>query len=45
MNGLAHHLPALQVIVPMLLAPLVVLLNPRGLAWLAATVASVMAFG
>lgn len=30
---LAYHLPALQVIVPLLAAPLVVMLQPRGLAW------------
>lgn len=40
MNGLAEHLPALQVVVPLLCAPLVVLLHPRGLAWAAATAAS-----
>ncbi len=39
-----HHLPALQVVVPMLSAPLVMLLRPRGLAWAAATAASVFAF-
>ena len=44
MNALAQHLPALQVVVPMLVAPLVVLLRPRGLAWAAATAASVLAF-
>jgi multicomponent Na+:H+ antiporter subunit D len=33
-------LPVLQVVVPMLAAPLVLLLHPRGLAWAAATVAS-----
>jgi multicomponent Na+:H+ antiporter subunit D len=36
------HLPVLQVVVPMLLAPLVVLLRPRGLAWAAATAGSLM---
>ena len=41
MTGLAAHLPAL---VPMLVAPLVVMLRPRGLAWAAATAASIMAF-
>ncbi|MDZ7669661.1 MAG: hypothetical protein U5Q16_09680 [Gammaproteobacteria bacterium] len=30
------HLPALQVVVPLLAAPLVILLRPRGLAWAAA---------
>ena len=44
MNALAQHLPALQVVVPMLVAALVVLLRPRGLAWAAATAASVLAF-
>jgi len=43
-NGLAQHLPALQVVVPMLVAPLVILLRPRGLAWAACTAASVLAF-
>ena len=38
------HLPALQVVVPLLTAPLVVLLRPRGLAWAAATIASLAAF-
>ena len=36
MIALEPHLPVLQVAVPMLLAPLVVLLHPRGLAWAAA---------
>ncbi|NNL99898.1 MAG: monovalent cation/H+ antiporter subunit D family protein, partial [Gammaproteobacteria bacterium] len=40
--ALEPHLPVLQVAVPMLLAPLVVLLHPRGLAWAAATAASFM---
>ena len=44
MTGLAAHLPALQVVVPLLIAPLVVLLRPRGLAWAAASAASLMAF-
>ncbi len=44
MNALAQHLPALQVVVPMLVAPLVILLRPRGLAWAACTAASVLAF-
>ncbi len=39
----AEHLPALQVVVPLLCAPLVVLLHPRGLAWAAATAASALA--
>ena len=45
MTGIAQHLPALQVVVPMLVAPLVILLQPRGLAWAACTAASVLAFG
>ncbi len=40
----AEHLPALQVVVPLLCAPLVVLLHPRGLAWAAATAASALAW-
>ena len=44
MTDWSHHLPALQVIVPMLVAPLVILLRPRGLAWAAATMASLLAF-
>jgi len=43
-NALAQHLPALQVVVPMLVAPFVILLRPRGLAWAACTAASVLAF-
>jgi len=42
-TDLATHLPVLQVVVPLLLAPLVVLLQPRGLAWAAATTGSVLA--
>lgn len=38
------HLPALQVIVPMLSAPLIVLLQPRGLAWAGATAAALASF-
>ncbi|MCY4324295.1 MAG: monovalent cation/H+ antiporter subunit D family protein [Gammaproteobacteria bacterium] len=41
---LAPHLPMLQVLVPLLTAPFVLLLQPRGLAWAAATAASLMAF-
>ena len=41
---LTHHLPALQVIVPMLSAPLILLLKPRGLAWAGATVVSLFSF-
>ena len=40
MSALEQHLPALQVVVPMLIAPLVILLRPRGLAWAACTAAS-----
>jgi len=40
----SDHLPALQVIVPLLSAPLALLLRPRGLAWAAATAASLFAF-
>lgn len=38
------QLPALQVVVPLLIAPLVVLLRPRGTAWAAATATSAMTF-
>ena len=41
---LTGHLPALQVIVPMLAAPLVVLLRPRGLAWAGATAVALLSF-
>ncbi len=44
MNALTPHLPALQVIVPMLAAPMLALLAPRGLAWAAATLVSLMSF-
>jgi multicomponent Na+:H+ antiporter subunit D len=37
-------MPVLQVVVPMLIAPLVVLLQPRGLAWAAAATASFASF-
>jgi multicomponent Na+:H+ antiporter subunit D len=40
----AYHLAVLQVVVPLLSAPFVILLRPRGLAWAAATAASAMAF-
>ena len=42
--SLTTQLPALQVVVPLLTAPLVVLLRRPGLAWAAATAASLMAF-
>ncbi|WP_405243937.1 monovalent cation/H+ antiporter subunit D family protein [Lentisalinibacter salinarum] len=44
MSALEQHLPALQVVVPMLTAPLVMLLRPRRLAWAATTAASLCAF-
>lgn len=44
MTTLDTHLPVLQVVAPMLIAPLVILLRPRGLAWAAATATSLMAF-
>ena len=44
MNILVDHLLALQVVVPMLLAPVVILLAPRGLAWAASAMVSVLAF-
>jgi multicomponent Na+:H+ antiporter subunit D len=44
MTGIEGHLPALQVVVPMLTAAFVLLLKPRGLAWAAATAASLMSF-
>jgi multicomponent Na+:H+ antiporter subunit D len=43
-NALQPHLPALQVIVPMLSAPLVVLMKQRRLCWAATTLASLCAF-
>ena len=42
--SLADQLPALLVVVPLLTAPLVVLLSPRGTAWAATTAASALAF-
>ena len=44
MNGLTAHLPALQVVVPMLMAAFVVLLRARSLPWAAATATSLLAF-
>ncbi|MFT5313464.1 MAG: multicomponent Na+:H+ antiporter subunit D [Paraglaciecola sp.] len=41
---LTAHLPALQVVVPMLSAPLIVMLQPRGLAWAGATAAALLSF-
>ncbi|MDG1204428.1 MAG: monovalent cation/H+ antiporter subunit D family protein [Pseudomonadales bacterium] len=40
----AQHLPALQVIVPLLAAPLIVLLQPRGFAWAATTATAFFSF-
>ncbi len=44
MTGLSPHLPALQVVVPMLTAPLVILLKQRRLSWAVASAASLCAF-
>jgi multicomponent Na+:H+ antiporter subunit D len=44
MSPFSVHLPALQVVVPLLTAPLVILLGQRGLAWAAATAASLFSF-
>lgn len=44
MSALQPHLPALQVIVPMLSAPLAMLLRERQLSWMLATAASFCAF-
>lgn len=44
MSGIEAHLPALQVVVPMLTAAFAVLLAPRGLAWAAALAASTLSF-
>ena len=44
MTGIETHLPALQVVVPMLTSAFAVLLAPRGLAWAAALAASAMSF-
>jgi len=41
---LTSHLPALQVVVPLLAAPLVALMRVRGLPWATATATSLMAF-
>jgi len=43
-TSIHSHLPALQVIVPMLSAPLVVVLRDHRLSWMAATAASLCAF-
>jgi multicomponent Na+:H+ antiporter subunit D len=44
MSALSIHLPALQVIIPLLTAPLTALLRQRGLAWAVATATSVLSF-
>ena len=44
MTAFHSHLPVLQVIVPMLTAPLVILLNQKRLPWAVATAASLCAF-
>lgn len=44
MTGLEAHLPALQIVVPMLSSAFAALLAPRGLAWAAAAAASLMSF-
>jgi multicomponent Na+:H+ antiporter subunit D len=41
---LLAHLPALQVVIPMLSAPLVVMLKPKGLAWAGATSVALVSF-
>ena len=43
MSALQAHLPALQVIVPMLTAPLVILVKERRLCWAATLLASLCA--
>lgn len=45
MNGLEQHLPVLVVLLPLMTAPLLILLRDRTLAWIAATAASLCAFG
>jgi len=45
MSSLTPHLPVIPVILPLLVAPLVVLLRQRGLAWAATTVTSLFALG
>ena len=44
MSALQMHLPALQVIVPMLSAPLAMLVRERNLSWALTTAASLCAF-
>lgn len=45
MNDLEKHLPVLVVLLPLMTAPLLILLRDRALAWLAAIAASLCAFG
>jgi len=42
--SIAGHFSALQVVVPLLIAPVVVFLRPRGLAWATASTGSLLAF-
>jgi multicomponent Na+:H+ antiporter subunit D len=42
-SSIDAHLPVLQVVVPLLVAPLVTILRPSGLAWAASTATSFMA--
>lgn len=44
MNGLIPHLPALQIVVPLVAAPLCVLFTNRNLAWSIAFLASAISF-
>ena len=44
MTDWGPHLPALQVILPLLAAPLIILLQRPGLAWAAATITSFCSF-
>lgn len=44
MTGWSTHLPVLQVVIPLLTAPLAALTRERTLAWTAATAASLLAF-
>ncbi|NOX51693.1 MAG: monovalent cation/H+ antiporter subunit D family protein [Gammaproteobacteria bacterium] len=44
MSAWAQHLPALQVGVPLLTTPIIVLLRPHGLSWAAATLTSCFTF-
>lgn len=45
MNDLEKHLPVLVVLLPLMTAPLLILLRERALAWSAAVAASLCAFG